>query len=142
MGYLQYTLPLLPCQYQNVVKLWFWRKSMNIAVYRIRLLAKERGMTLKSVAIAIEVHENNWMNWKTGSPSISTLIKAARFFEVSLDYLVGLTDDRNAYVSATNLPEHMLRIFDTVRRLNPTPHQSLTIQKVIEYLFKFNKKDE
>ena len=56
---------------------------------RLKELRKERKLKQKEMARFLECTERNYQN----VPGL-TLIKLADFFQVSLDYLVGRSDDR------------------------------------------------
>lgn len=59
---------------------------------RVRI---ERGLTQKQVANGIGVTEQAYQRYEYGRvvPSALVLISLADFFDVSLDYLVGRSDD-------------------------------------------------
>ena len=59
---------------------------------RIKELRKQRGLTQRQMAAIFEVTERNYQRYEaTDSPSNETLVKLAKFFEVSTDYLLGDT---------------------------------------------------
>lgn len=62
---------------------------------RIKELRLEKGLTLKQVSEAIGVTLRAVYNYEAGirEPSFDTLCKLCRFFEVSSDYLLGLSDE-------------------------------------------------
>ena len=61
----------------------------------LRCIRKSKKATQKQVATAINVSERNYQDWEYGNtkPTFDTLIALANFFDVSLDYLVGRSDD-------------------------------------------------
>ena len=61
---------------------------------RLRGLRKERNLTQREVYSAVGLSERNYQSFEYGQirPSYDTLIALAKFFDVSLDYLVGQTD--------------------------------------------------
>ena len=61
----------------------------------LRILRKSQSKTQKQVALAIEVTERNYQDFEYGKhkPSFDTIIKLCNFFDVSSDYLLGLSDD-------------------------------------------------
>ena len=74
------------------------------------LQQKEVGQKLNRTAACIS-------SWETGKtePSIDDLIKLADFFEVSIDYLVGRTDEYNVIHEVqdySSLHKKMLSLFD------------------------------
>ncbi|AEJ44413.1 helix-turn-helix domain-containing protein [Alicyclobacillus acidocaldarius] len=62
---------------------------------RLRFLRKERNLRRDDVAAAIGVTPRLITFYETGdkTPSLEAAMKLADFFNVSLDYLVGRTDD-------------------------------------------------
>ena len=65
---------------------------MNI---RLRDLRLEKGLRLKDVAEAMGVTLRTISNYEAGirEPSLDMLVKLCKFFEVSSDYLLGLSDE-------------------------------------------------
>ena len=64
---------------------------------------------MKSAAAAIGIPYTTYVGYEKGDrePNSEMLIKIASFFEVTVDYLIGRTDDKNAYVS---LPSNVIPI--------------------------------
>ena len=62
---------------------------------RLKSLRKSSKTTQKSIATAIGVSEVSYQRFEYGTvrPSLETLITLADYFDVSLDYLVGRSDD-------------------------------------------------
>jgi len=57
---------------------------------RIKELRKQRGLTQRQMAATFGITERNYQRYEsTDSPSNETLVKLAKFFEVSTDYLIG-----------------------------------------------------
>ena len=63
---------------------------------RLKLLRKERGITQKEMAELLEKTERHYQDVEAGKINVPalTLIALADYFSVSLDYLVGRTDQR------------------------------------------------
>jgi len=66
---------------------------------RLKELRKLKGFTQKQIYTAIGASERNYQGFEYGEikPSHDTLIKLADFFDVSIDYLVGRTDNPKRY---------------------------------------------
>ena len=62
---------------------------------RIKLLAKQRGITLKELASKVGIGENSLYRWDKTSPQSDKLQKVADYFDVSTDYLLGRTEKKN-----------------------------------------------
>lgn len=61
----------------------------------LRSIRKDKGYTQRQVANGIGVTERNYQYYESGErePSMSTLLALADYFDVSLDYLVGRSDE-------------------------------------------------
>jgi len=57
---------------------------------RIKDLRKQRGLTQRQMAAEFGITERNYQRYEASdNPSNETLVKVAKFFEVSTDYLIG-----------------------------------------------------
>lgn len=61
---------------------------------RVKELSEKHGKNMKEVARDLEFSENAFYKWKTQSPKSETLEKVADYFNVSVDYLLGRTDEK------------------------------------------------
>ncbi|BDQ57947.1 hypothetical protein EfsSVR2331_20720 [Enterococcus faecalis] len=64
---------------------------------RIKLLAKQRDITIKELSIKLGIGENSLYRWDKTSPQSDKLQKVADFFDVSTDYLLGRTEKKKYY---------------------------------------------
>lgn len=78
---------------------------MSLFLSRFRGLLEESGKQQKDICAELGIRTQKLSNWKTGysEPNFDDIILLARYFDVSTDYLLGVTDD------------------DETPRLNPTP---------------------
>ena len=62
---------------------------------RIRDLREDKDITQKQMALALHCSQQVYSNYELGQRDIPTdiLIKLARFHGVSVDYILGLTDN-------------------------------------------------
>lgn len=62
---------------------------------RIRELRKARRITQLKMALDLDMSQNTISRYESGErePGITELIRIADYFRVSIDYLVGRTDD-------------------------------------------------
>jgi transcriptional regulator with XRE-family HTH domain len=67
---------------------------MNVFVNRLNELIKEKGITRYKLAKDLNVNKQTVIFWADGinEPKISYLVQLAKYFDVSADYLLGLTD--------------------------------------------------
>ena len=61
---------------------------------RLRELRLEKGLTQQKLADVLKVDRTTVMKWETGEreTSFSMLVTIARYFNTSIDYLLGNTD--------------------------------------------------
>ena len=64
---------------------------------RVKELANERNMTIAELERKLDFGQGSISKWNKQSPSSERLQKAADYFDVSTDYLLGRTDKRNYY---------------------------------------------
>ena len=66
---------------------------------RIRDLRNDRGLTQKDVANVLHVSQNTYSQYEIGVSRypLDAIIKLAEYYGVSIDYLVGLTDEPKPY---------------------------------------------
>lgn len=67
---------------------------MKIFCERIKKLRIEANLTQAEVSKALNMSRNAFTNYENGirEPSLETLTKICKFFDVSADYLLGLED--------------------------------------------------
>lgn len=106
---------------------------------RLRTLRKERGLTQVELAQKIGIGNKTISDYEReiSSPDIESLNLIANFFNVSTDYLLGKSDDRNTPVSAPTPKEQLegvkLALFDQVGDLSDDEaRQVLDIIKIIK----------
>ena len=66
---------------------------------RIRDLREDRDMTQTDIAKVLEMSQTGYSKYETGENDIPTniLIKLAKFYKTSTDYILGLTNNPNPY---------------------------------------------
>lgn len=66
---------------------------------QLKIIRKQQGKTQKEVAVSIGIGESNYQNLEYGKsqPLLKTLVNLADCFDVSLDYLVGRSDNPMRY---------------------------------------------
>lgn len=69
---------------------------------RLKMLREETGMTQKELAKAIKINNTTISDYERGDkkdPYMSTLRKLANYFDVTIDYLIGESDEREMSVA-------------------------------------------
>ena len=66
---------------------------------RLRDLREDRDLSQKELSQIIGMSQTGYSKYETGENDIPTeiLIKLSRFYEVSIDYLLGETHERQRY---------------------------------------------
>ena len=66
---------------------------------RIRDLRNDRGLTQEELARILNVKQNTYCQYEIGviNYPLDAVIKLAEYYNVSVDYLVGLTDEPTPY---------------------------------------------
>lgn len=62
----------------------------------IKELASKRNKSLQQVAEDLNFSKNLFYRWKTSDPKAKDLEKVADYFHVSIDYLMGRTNDKTS----------------------------------------------
>ncbi len=79
----------------------FFLKAENDTTFlnRYQILKSEKNLTDYAIAQKLHITTSYTTNWKNKKymPSIVNLIELSEIFKVSIDYLLGRTDDRTPY---------------------------------------------
>lgn len=75
---------------------------LNMFSIRLKELRMKNGLSQRELANAFKVSTGTVGNWEVGSrePDFSTIIKLADYFRVSVDYLIGHSDNSTNQVGA------------------------------------------
>lgn len=67
---------------------------------RLRLLREEKGFTQKELGEIFNLSDSRYNQYETGKrqPDLHLLIEFAKYHDVSLDYLTGVSNIRNPYI--------------------------------------------
>lgn len=68
-------------------------------IMRIKDLREDNDLTQREVAEYLHIRQNTYSQYETGhrQVSIEVLIALAKFYKTSTDYILGLTDNPEAY---------------------------------------------
>lgn len=98
---------------------------------RIKSLRLERGMNQVQLANVLGVTKQCVSNWENDNiqPSVEMLVKLARFFSVSTDFLLG--EDSRLFLDVTGLPTasvaHIQQIVEDLKAaISTSPTYSLS----------------
>lgn len=79
---------------------WVMFLKTGILKYgRIRDLRNDRGLTQAEIAEILKVKQNTYCQYETGTLNypVDVVVTLAEYYGVSVDYLLGLTDERKPY---------------------------------------------
>ena len=70
-----------------------------MVMQRLRTLREDRGLTQTDISKVLGITQKAYSNYETGQRAIplGSLIKMARYFGTSTDYLLGMTDKSKPY---------------------------------------------
>ena len=79
--------------------MWVLISMQDILAKRLRDCRRKNGYTQREVAIYCDITEKAYQNYEVArqESKLSIITRIAAFYKVSLDYLVGLTDDPTPY---------------------------------------------
>lgn len=92
---------------------------------RIKELAALKGVTLTSVAQATGVSVNTMKNWDKVEPSVYGLLDVAQYFDVSVDYLIGYSDNPFSHKKTDIISN------DLIEKLKDLSTTTIGVQKLI-----------
>ena len=67
---------------------------MKIFSDRLRELRKSAGLTQQQISEMLNIRQQSYARYEngTGEPNLDTVVKIAGIFEVSVDYLLGISE--------------------------------------------------
>lgn len=107
-------------------------------VERVAALAKENGVTEKQVLLDCKLNKNLFGLWRQGrTPNTATKRVLADYFGVSVEYLMGKTDDRgqkNSPMPSDGTGDEMERYYALLSPENQAFVKSVIAEKLKEQL--------
>ncbi|WP_276699788.1 helix-turn-helix domain-containing protein [Romboutsia ilealis] len=108
---------------------------MELFSIRFKEERKSKGLTQEQLAKEFFLNKSSISRYEKGTqmPEMVMLQKFAEYFDVSVDYLLGRTDERNAHKEKSKLDEGIKTI--AAHRVNPYEDISEEgINKINEYI--------
>lgn len=95
---------------------------------RLKELRKKRNATQQEVADMLNITRAAYSNIENGKrdPDTETIVRLAQFFNVSTDYLLGLTDNP-APIPQLQISQQDRTILDEIKSLSPERQKALEI---------------
>lgn len=89
-------------------------RIVNMTTFeRIKLLAKKQGKSLNKVEEDLGYGKNVLYRLKTSNPSAERLQEIADYFHVSVDYLLGRTEEPNITADQPSMAKQVMMRMDT-----------------------------
>lgn len=84
---------------------------------RLKQIRLERGYTQKNVADYLQISSNVYSRYELEKrqPTIDSLIRIAKFFDVSVDYMLGISDIPNIAVCPKNFSKYEMELIKAAR---------------------------
>lgn len=72
---------------------------MEIVLNRIRDLRQDMDLTQAQLANILNIHTTTYARWEQNNMQMKfpDIIKIAKFYDVSIDYIAGLTNDKRKF---------------------------------------------
>lgn len=104
---------------------------------RLVQLRKKRGLTQNQMAEILGVKRARYNAWEQAisQPDLDTIKKIAKFHNVSVDYLIGSTEMRNAELDRKSEIDPDVRVIQRAAT-EMTPEQRKEALKMWDFLFK------
>lgn len=99
---------------------------------RVKVLAEKQKISLKELALKLNMGENAIYSWKVKTPGADKLKAVADYFNVSTDYLLGRTD--NPQIDSDIPPEAVT----LAAHIDPSATEE-DMKKFLNILISFNK---
>lgn len=116
-------------------------------VERIKKLATDKQMTIAELERKVDLGGGTISRWNLRTPGVDKIQKVADYFDVSTDYLLGRTDNKNP-IQDSNDQQIDLKTFLEVDSQNAyyggeklTQEEKDTIRKILTGLFLETSKD-
>lgn len=83
---------------------------------RLKELCETKGIRMSNLLKELNMSPGNITRWKNGTvPDGNTLVSLAKYFTVSTDYLLGLNDEREQFISMPDtLTQKLIAYFQKI----------------------------
>lgn len=97
-------------------------------------LRTEKKLSQQELADYMQINRSTYARYETSQtqPDFDTLFKLATFYDVSIDYLLGYSDEKNTYANITPTQKTILDFFENSPSLSFDEGEAETLQKVLQ----------
>ena len=101
---------------------------------RLLELRTEKELTQREIAKKMNISQGTYNNWENGKtePPIGQLIALSRLFEVSVDYIIGNSDDYGNINIKSEISDRELKLLEAFGRLSEKNREA--VENLIERL--------
>lgn len=95
---------------------------------RLKALRLEKGMTQQQLADFLDIEKSNISRFESGkqSPSSDNRIKMAKLFNVSVDYMLGLSDHKSLdKEKSEKISKEAADLMEKINKLSPEKRQAI-----------------
>ena len=95
-------------------------------VDRIRTLANAQGLSLPALEVKLNLGNGTISRWSKSAPNTDKLSRVADYFHVSLDYLLGRSEEQKNNPPSEIVPtERESKILEALRTKSPAEQKAL-----------------
>lgn len=109
---------------------------MTTLYENIKLLCRERKLSISGLERTLEFPKNTISDWRNKLPSGERLLIVSAYFDVSVDYLIGNTNNRLSHKNSYSMS--LIKLIETFERLDLSVRETEFIVNIM-YLLKDQK---
>lgn len=114
----------------------------SILYQRIKELCSQAGITISKLESELGFGNSSIKKWKEAtSPSVDKIVKVANYFEVSVDYLLGMTDIADSTSNIIN-DEDIISFQRARQKMTPKDRERMMQMLRIGFDYAFQGDDE
>lgn len=95
---------------------------MNMFGQRLKDLRREKKLTQQDIADVLGIEKSNISRFESGKQSLSSenIIKTAKYFDVSVDYILGISDYKTINKKKEEqIPKDVVKLIKKINTLSP-----------------------
>ncbi|MBH0340069.1 XRE family transcriptional regulator [Bacillus thuringiensis] len=99
---------------------------MNMFGQRLKDLRREKKLTQQDIADVLGIEKSNISRFESGKQSLSSenIIKTAKYFDVSVDYILGISDYKTINKKKEEqIPKDVVELIKKINTLSPEKRQ-------------------
>ena len=97
-------------------------KANDYTIQRVRLLLEQNNMLQKQLAVDLKIPLSNLKSYLTNRSEfrIDVIVDISKYFNVSTDYLLGITDNKYGYIiqESNELEKYLISTFNDLDNIS------------------------